>query len=484
MTRGRTKHSIQQALIGLSLIVFLILTSILVSQISSDNVGLGYYIEVALNGLTTALVAWVSINLLKVAFWEPYEKKHGKTAPRILVSLANVAIFLSAILFFTVFILDKSPLSIAAAGGLIGGGVAFALQGPVLDAFAGAISDIQHPYRLGDWVSLKEGKIKGKVVDMNWRATTLLSHDHETYVVPNGEFIKEGFKNYSWPKNHYIDNITVSLDHDVGLDRAQRILKSAVLSVPGIVQHGDCFVYAAGVNSGGVDYCVRYYVDDHSQWRRVRHAVLHAITHQLHTYGLKISETIGEYGLIRGGNDIIEKPAMTAEDAVEKIDLFASLTDASRKKLAQKTMTLSVPEGTTLVQQGDSGDSMYLIAEGSVDIVLEGVTKKGKKEKDQHLAILGAHQFFGDMALLTGEKRSATVKARTHVIAYKVTKEALAPILKSKPELVEALATVVSQRQMDTQKTMDDAQARDQERKKAKEAAGKLSARIKQFFSL
>jgi small-conductance mechanosensitive channel/dihydroneopterin aldolase len=401
-----------------------------------------------------------------------------------MVSLGNLTIFLLAILFFTVFILDKSPLSIAAAGGLIGGGVAFALQGPILDAFSGAISDIQHPYRLGDWVALKDGKLMGKVVDMNWRATSLLTPNDEILVIPNGEFIKEGFKNYSKPGMHYIDSVTVSLDHDIGLERANRILKAAVLSVPGITRHGDCSTYAIGVNSGGVDYCVRYYVDDCTHWRRVRHEVLYAITHQLHTYGLKISETLGEYALSKGGQNIIEKPFLTSEESIKKVDLFASLSAASQKKLAQKTITISVPENTTLVQQGSSGDSMYLISEGSVDVILEGAIGKGKKSKDQHLAILGAHQFFGDMALLTGEKRSATVKARTHVIAYKITKEALQPILQSKPDLIETLATIVAERQMDTQQKIDDLKEREKKRKKAKEAANKLSARIKQFFSL
>jgi branched-chain amino acid transport system substrate-binding protein len=480
----KKSQNIQQVLVGIGLIVFLVAIAFFVAQIADNTTGVEYYIEVALNGLITIIVTWVSINLLKFVFWEPYEFKHKKPAPRFLVAITNLLIFLAAVTFFTVFVLDKSPLSIAAAGGLIGGGIAFSLQGLILDAFSGAISDIQHSYRLGDWVSLKEGELLGKVINKNWRTATLLTPENTIIVVPNGEFIKEGFKNYSEPGSHYIDSVTVTLDHDIGLERAYRILKSAVLSVPGIAHHGDCSTYAVAVNSGGVEYCIRYYVDDHSQWRRVRHEVLYAITHQLHSYGLKISESLGEYGLTRGGETIIEKHAITAEEAIAKVDLFTGLLASSQKKLARRAMTLSVPEGTTLVQQGASGDSMYLIAEGSVDVILEEKMTKGKETEEQHLAILGAHQFFGDMALLTGEKRSATVRARTHVIAYKITKEALKPFLKSNPVLVKTFATTVSERKMDTQRMIKDAKALEEEKQKAMEEANKLSVRIKKFFSL
>ena len=86
-------------------------------------------------------------------------------------------------------------------------------------------------------------------------------------------------------------------------------------------------------------------------------------------------------------------------DALADIPLFSSLSNKERMELARHVDELPIKNGTVLTKQGDAGDAFYLIVEGRADVIRNG-TKVAK---------LGPGDVVGEMALLDGESRSATV---------------------------------------------------------------------------
>ena len=95
---------------------------------------------------------------------------------------------------------------------------------------------------------------------------------------------------------------------------------------------------------------------------------------------------------------------MVAEQFIKSIPLFAGLDDSHLKALAQVTRRRRYPKASIVIYQGDPGDTMLIIVSGRVKVTL-----LGEGGREIILTILRSGDFFGDMALLDREPRSATV---------------------------------------------------------------------------
>lgn len=133
-------------------------------------------------------------------------------------------------------------------------------------------------------------------------------------------------------------------------------------------------------------------------------------------------------------------------DLLDREGLFAPLSAAERDELAPKLRRRPFAASDVLVRQGDLGNSLFLIVEGHLAALF---APKGQRPDDEPLEAgrLGPGDCFGEMALLTGAVRSATVVARTPGLAYEVAKPDIAPILKARPEIAAQLGLLLAHRQ-------------------------------------
>jgi CRP-like cAMP-binding protein len=112
---------------------------------------------------------------------------------------------------------------------------------------------------------------------------------------------------------------------------------------------------------------------------------------------------------------------------------------------------------------------MFVVVSGSVEVLA-----RLPDGKDAPVATLEAGAVFGEIALLTGEERSATVRAIDEVILYEITKEALQPIIEARPQLVVDLAMLVAVRQANLREAAERAQGESR--------ATSLASRIRRLF--
>ncbi len=139
---------------------------------------------------------------------------------------------------------------------------------------------------------------------------------------------------------------------------------------------------------------------------------------------------------------------------LSRVELVRSLPPEDIEDVLVCVQPVQIPAGGTIFNQGDPGDALYFIDEGNVDISLtdsRGTTKE--------LAVLGNGASFGEMALLTGEPRTATVVAATDVSLLKIDKEHFDELIDKSPSIRVAIEQLNSQRLMDNVKatsgTMD-----------------------------
>lgn len=129
---------------------------------------------------------------------------------------------------------------------------------------------------------------------------------------------------------------------------------------------------------------------------------------------------------------------------LRKVPLFGNLRDAVIQELEGKVKLKSFNQGDVIFREGDPGDSLYIIRNGFVKI------SKQKADKDQIIAYLAQGSYFGEMALLEDEKRSATVSAFTKVEIIQVVKDDFNTLLASDPKLAEEVKDIIMERKLKT----------------------------------
>lgn len=133
---------------------------------------------------------------------------------------------------------------------------------------------------------------------------------------------------------------------------------------------------------------------------------------------------------------------MNARDVIAAHPFFADvLGDAEIDRLARWAHSVERSAGEDLIVEDDAGGSLFIIVSGEVEVVA------GEPGRSKQIARLGPGAVVGEMSLMTGERRSATVRALTAARALEVTDAALAPILDASPDLVDRFAAVLANRQ-------------------------------------
>jgi CRP-like cAMP-binding protein len=313
------------------------------------------------------------------------------------------------------------------------------LRNTIADLFAGIALGIERPFRIGDWIETTPGGgpfSAGRVVEINWRATRLIARSGASVVVPNGLLAAQRLINYSGEAGGYRVTLAVPLDPAVPVRRAERLLLAGALDaargIPGLAPDVQFQDFADGT----AVWLVRFIVPDHGHEAACRSAVGRGVLRALRRAGLEIARPRRDVALAHA--DAAPQTSHRRETLLRNIDLFRPFDAAERAELAEHMEERLVMRGDTVVNEGESGDALYILAEGALDVERAGTPVDRLVPGD----------VFGEMSLLTGQPRSATVSAATEVVIYKIGREHLQPILDRRPEIAESLAAVMAARQV------------------------------------
>ena len=165
----------------------------------------------------------------------------------------------------------------------------------------------------------------------------------------------------------------------------------------------------------------------------------------LRRHGIRIPYPTRTVQLERPARDKQLEVQTAARMMLRQQPLFRCLSDAQLDALLPRGRVVHFGRDEKLIQQGESGDSMFILVDGEATVVVE--RNGGVKP----VAFLHAGDCFGEMSLLTGEPRSATVIAQTDCEVVEIGKAVLARSLKEHPELLAQLSDLLARRQMETE---------------------------------
>ena len=375
--------------------------------------------------------------------------------PRLLADLLRFFIYGFALLAILAFVLQQPVTGLLATSGVAIAVLGFALRNIIADIFAGIALNIEHPYHIGDWLELSPG-VTGRVDEINWRATRLIAGDGTAVIVPNGIVAGSRFTNFSRPSPSFRVSVPIMLDQEVPVERAKRILLSAMLCADGVLPTPRPDVIVDAVTPNGVSYKARFWTDDGGRAALVRDAVLTAVLGNLARVGIGPACPKQE---VRQHQPVQADTGMLRHNLLRQLQLFDAFDDEELGALADAMREIHLPAGTAAVRQGEAGESLFVIAEGAFDVEIAAPGAAPQPAAPQpaadgdrrpgviHLTRLRPGDVFGEMSLLTGQPRSASVVACTDSVVYELARSHLDPVLRQRPQLAERLADLMADRQ-------------------------------------
>ena len=434
--------------------------------------------------------AWLSAaffcnRLVNIFLWATlFVRITGAQAPRLLMQLSGATIFFIAALGIVGIVFNRSLTGILTASGAMGLVVGLALQTMIRDVFSGVALNIERPFQIGDYISITErGLIHGggRVEEGNWRSTRLLTSEGSIQTIPNSVLGTCVITNFSRPIPASEFEIAIVLDFSVESTRVLRILdaalKEAVLAGGPLAEPAPKARISA-IDQAGVKYKLKYFIDPRRGGPgKMRHLVLDHVLHHLQKAGLTPAYPKQDTFSAPMPERALDYYAHGAQ-LLARVSLFRVLTQAERDGLAS-TMTLRhFSAGDLIIRHGDAGRSMFILVEGVLEVMVPA------KDSDSTVKVgrVRPGEFFGEMSLLTGLPRSATVIAAASAVVFEISKDNIKPLLDSRPEIAETISTVAAERQVATANpTVEDAASQDSD---VKTVAGRILEGIRRFFGL
>jgi small-conductance mechanosensitive channel/CRP-like cAMP-binding protein len=469
---------------------FTLLSKDLLLQFGSEAIGQSQKVLVYVIQIGIWLSAAHFINrLMIVFFWDGLVRRTiGAPVPRLLKDVLTIILYIIAVTGIVGVVFKKSVTGFWATSGLIGLVLGFALRNIILDVFTGIAINIDRPYKIGDWIkvhgSSPEQHIIGKIIEINWRTTRIYTEDDSVVVLPNnllGTLVVTNFWG-AGPESRF--ETAVCLDFSVPTERACRVLLAgakAAAGQKGILEQPEPRVVVNCTNSLGVEYMVRYWMSPWMDGITEGVARSHVTANILeHLKQAGITPAYPKQDLFYAEMPTRHLDSKSLEDRTEllgRTELFQYLELSELRQLAANMKERRFNKGHKLIKQGEAGDSMFILSEG----LLHAFLSTNNNETEVRVGQIVPGEFFGEMSLLTGELRSATVVAVTDVIAHEITKDNMKALFSKRPEIAETISKVVAERRVRNSQAM--ATATPEERiEKTESLARQIMSKMKSFF--
>ncbi|HVF64713.1 MAG TPA: mechanosensitive ion channel family protein [Casimicrobiaceae bacterium] len=404
----------------------------------------------------------------------------GLRVPHILVD----AVFVLGIIAYGIYRLNAVGVNLAGVvttSAILTGALAFSANETLGNLWAGVSLQLENTLRIGDWVRIDD-KV-GQVVSIRWRSMAIATSDNETFVVPNSQLMKDRVVVLGRAgETHALlrRGVLFQVDYDHAPSAVIAVIDEALdrCEIPLVARSPAPFCVCVEFQDSGILYRAVYFLTNIAEMLRTDSMVLTAIYAALARRGMPIPFPQQVVEVKRRSREQAQAETSTRTAALAPIELFDVLTDEERTSVAAGLKRLPYAVNDVIFRKGEAADSLYILARGRVRIMDDDA--KGHRTP---LAELSAPAYFGEMGLMTGQPRRATIISDGDVLCYGLGKSTFDAIVKGRPAIVDALGQVLARRQAENDATLKAADDKARGRHAAS-GAGEIIRRIKQFFAL
>jgi small-conductance mechanosensitive channel len=375
---------------------------------------------------------------------------------------------------------------IVATSAVITAVIGLSFQDTLGNMMGGMALQMERAISVGDWIRLND--LEGLVREIRWRHTAIETRNWDTVVIPNSVLMKSQVtvlgRRVGSPRQHrqwVRFNVDFRYSPSDIIDTVQTALRAE--AIPNIARNPkpDCIFVDFRESYG--HYAVRYWLTDLAADDPTNSVVRTRIYFALRRANIPFS--IPAHSIFVTEEDSSRRDRKTAEEisdraeAIKRVDLFHTLTPEELRSIAAGLKSAPFVPGEAMTRQGAEAHWLYLIARGQAEV---RVSVDGGATSER-VALLRDGDFFGEMGLMTGEPRSATVVALTDVECYRLDKETFKAALQSRPEIAQDISGVLARRRVELETAKEDL-TEDNKRARLQYHQGDLLRRIQNFFTL
>lgn len=423
------------------------------------------------------VILWMSliistIRFLRILIFSTALRPAAYEFSTIMQNVLSIIVYI--VTFFIIFNSYYPDVDLAAlftTSTILGVIIGLALQDTLGNLFAGLAMQADQPFQIGDVISIPTKGI-GVIENITWRGVKIRTFQNKFLIISNSVLGKEAIE--VAPR----DNLNARLVFFNTLytnspAKTIHTVREIVRQVENVSQKIRPIVRVRDLGASGIDWEIKYWIEDYSKYNDtdalIRQRVWYAFQREriefaYPTQTLYLEKKPTEDNFDETGNEIFER--------LSDVSIFAPLSDEETQKLAAGSRLRVFAPDEPIVRQGQPGKSMFVVHKGSVKVQVK------EESKVKVLDTLREGDFFGEMGLLTGEPRTATVVAQEETRVLEIDNLCLKPILEDNPELVESFSHIVEERRsLLTEKQLE------KDTVKTPDKAGVFGS-IKKFFGL
>lgn len=313
--------------------------------------------------------------------------------------------------------------------------IGLALQETLGNLFAGLSLQLDAPFEVGHIIRI--GDHTGRVVHIGWRSIRLSSFRREVVTLPNSMVAKERVQNFSESPDAVGVDVTLLLSFDAPPNHVKAVLLDVLREIPQVLVEPPPMARTLSYEDSGVRYMVRFFLVDYGLADTVKEELHTRLWYRLRRENIEVpypQQTVH----LRQQVARAELSEDTVRGLLRQVDLFQPLGPEDLDKLRQEVLVRRFGKGERIIQEGDAGQTFYVLASGEVSV------RAGKTQAE--VTRLGRGGYFGEMSLLTGEKRAATVVAVEDSLLLEVDRPTFARMFEQYPGLARQLSALLAQR--------------------------------------
>jgi small-conductance mechanosensitive channel/CRP-like cAMP-binding protein len=420
-----------------------------------------------------AMLAYLFVRALSsLIFRLGFRLRRGFEAPTLVRNIFSIIAFTA--LFFLIFTLIFPGINLGAlftTSAIFGVILGLALQDTLGNFFAGISLQADRPFQVGDVITVGAQRHTGVVEEISWRAVKIRTFANHVVLVSNSNAAREELE--VCPRDNLNARLvffnTLYSDSPV---KTIHVVREAVREAENVSQKITPVVRIRNLGDNGVDYEVKYWLDDYAKYNDTDALVRERIWYAFRRAGLNFAyptrtlyvERSSKMGMRDGKEGAII-------DRLSAVDIFSPLSLEETTMLAQASSSHIFMPDEIVIRAGDPGSSMFVVHHGRVSVQIS------ENGRPRTVATLNEGAFFGEMALFTGEPRTASVVAVEETEVLEIGHDAMKRVFDANPDLVESLSRIIAERRQGLAASHEDLGAGHDE------SAGLLSS-IKRFFGL
>ncbi|MCX5748578.1 MAG: mechanosensitive ion channel family protein [Proteobacteria bacterium] len=430
----------RQHLRAAAILIFGHLVTVIIQAV---QIASGYDGEIlGLTALAFQLLAYVSLGVTVI--FRAILPRAGFVLPRILIDLFTGA----GVLVCFIVVGNRAGFSIAGlitTSAVLTAVIGFSLQDTLGNVMGGLSVQLDKSIAAGDWITI--GNQTGRVTEIRWRYTAIETRAWETVIIPNGMLVKSQVTILG-RRTHQAQLWRRSVDFFVDFRTPPSDVIGAVgdalrsTPIQGVARDPAPHILMFAIKDSVAHYVVRYWLDELDFDDRTDGAIRVRLWYAMRRANIPMSIPAQAVFVTTETPEREERKQSVERErrmhAIGAVDLFRGLPDNLRQMLADHLVFAPFMRGEAITHEGDKDDGLYMIVDGTATVHIT------QNDEAREVAQLQAGQFFGEMSLMTGEARTATVIATSDMISYRIDKPAFEHVLRETPAIADQIAEVLA----------------------------------------